>query len=82
MSLRPILRYTLYGRPAGITQVSTKYAEGTVETKDVGVSKNTTDAELLEMISVPDMVAALRAGLMELKEKEKAAPYETLWSME
>lgn len=82
MTLRPILRYTLYGKPAGISLVSTKYAEGTVETKDVAVSKNTTDAELLEMISVPDMMAALRAGLMDLKEKEKSAPYEKLWGME
>ncbi len=80
--LTPTLQYALYGMPASIGFAPTRFAEGTVEGKRFMVSEGTTGADLLKRVSVPDMLAALRSGLMELKEKEKAEPYEQLWNMQ
>jgi hypothetical protein len=81
MLLTPTLKYTLYGKPGGINVIPTTIVSGTVTSKDIKVSKKTTDAELMELIAMPDMLKALAAALNNIKQKEMTSLYEKAWSL-
>lgn len=83
-TLTPVLHYSMYGASNGVAYLPTTYVQGTVQGKSSKVGKkNTSDADIIEMINAPELINGLRTALTDLKAKEKAdGAYDLIWSLQ